>query len=180
VDGYSGGGGGGGRVAVYAREASEYVGYAGCSASGGQGWNSLVGGRGSVAFFDTSVDGGGLHVYGDVQLPTVSNVFATVTAEAGGILRIPGGAVLSASGLLRVASNGTVRCQSTNQSVQVGGTWVGCGATICADEVVVDAGGALTADGEGYASVSGSLVGKGPGAGRTTRRRRRRIRRKWR
>jgi hypothetical protein len=62
-------------------------------------------------------------------------------------------------GALTVETNASLICGGLNTGGQVSGQWAGVGVSIQAGNVTVAAGGAISADGQGY------IVGQGPGAG---------------
>ncbi|PWU11637.1 MAG: hypothetical protein C5B50_23020 [Verrucomicrobia bacterium] len=179
-----GGGGGGGRIAVYYAAAVGYTGFTNSTSGGSNG-----GQDGSAVFFDTSALNQTLSVFRNQTLlpnPTshftavninggnlllgASNVLHVDTAlamQGGGKLTLGGAGTLQVDGALTVLSNATLICQGANIGAPVSNQWVGIGVDIVAASVTVAAGGAISADGQGYAggTAAGPASGNGPGGG---------------
>jgi len=146
--------GGGGRIAVYYVSGSGYSGFANCAANGG----GTGAANGTVVFFDTSGTNNGLYVYQQMFFaPNSALRFATVTLGTNATLTLGGGSTLQVDNGLMVQSNAILLCQGANTSGQVSNQWAGIGVTINASHVTVEAGGAISADGQGY------TTGAGPG-----------------
>ena len=178
---YWAGAGGGGRIAVYYTTNSGFSGFAASTANGGSG--DQPGSKGTVGFFGTA-GGGVLDVYQNFTLPGTSAVFSAVSVYNGAALTLGsnfllnvqglnigtgaslyagGGSLLNVGNVLEVYSNGQLVCQGRDTAARVGGVWAGTGVTINADSVIVDAGGKISADAQGYA---GGLASGAAGAGR--------------
>jgi len=145
--------GGGGRVAVYYADASGYTGFTSCSAAaGGTGAQN-----GTVVFFDTSVPNYGIYVYQQMSYGQDSVLhFASVTLGTNATLTLGGGSTLQVDGLLDLASNATALCQSQyNTTTNAAGEWAGVGVTITANNVTLEAGSAIAANGTGYTTSAG-------------------------
>ena len=126
-----------------------------------------------------------LHVYGNWTLQGTSAVYAavkvhdgaaltvgpgfalqaaTVSVGNGATVTVGGGSALNISDSLYVGSNGTVVCQGRNNTgADTNGQWVGVGVQINASNVIVEATGKITADGQGYAAVYNHVTGLGLG-----------------
>ncbi|HEX3744765.1 MAG TPA: RHS repeat-associated core domain-containing protein [Bryobacteraceae bacterium] len=149
-------GGGGGRVAVYYNASNGYTGFTSSTANGGTG--NSAGSVGTIGFFDTSATNDNLTVVQSFPVPAgTAAAYNSVTVFAGATLTIGGGAQLTLANTLTVS--GTVVVQSLNNTSKVNGTWQGAGATIDAASVLVNPGGSLNADGQGYG------ISDGPGGG---------------
>ena len=72
--------------------------------------------------------------------------------------------MVDVSGLLELAGTSTFVAEGADRDAQVGGEWAGVGVTIQAGDAVIDAGSAISADGQGYVGLTGG-PGAGPGAG---------------
>jgi len=93
-----------------------------------------------------------------------TNTFSSLLVQTGTTYRVQGAAVLSVTGTLTIRTNGTVEVRSTNHTAQVAGGWAGVGGTITAGDATIDAGGMITADGQGYQCPTWG-TGTGPGGG---------------
>jgi hypothetical protein len=165
VNGGTGGeaAGGGGRIAVYYNApASSFTGFAASTSTGGSCGSqcsngaSSAGANGTTGFFDTSATNSNLMVDQDLTIPAGTTVtYNSITVQPGAVLTIGGGSTITVTNTLTVG--GTVVAQSINNSVQVSGSWQGSGVTLHASSVVVNAGGSINADGQGY------VAGAGPG-----------------
>ncbi len=155
--------GGGGRIAVYYNApASNFTGFATSTTTGGSCGSQCTagtlsaGGNGTVAFLDTSATNTNLMVDQDFTIPANTSVtYNSITVQPGAVLTIGGGSTVTVANSLTVS--GTVVAQSTNNSALVNGTWQGTGVKINAASVVVNSGGSLNADNQGY------VAGAGPG-----------------
>ncbi len=158
--------GGGGRVAIYYNApASNFTGLVASAANGGAcGVSSgsacansgSGGGNGTAAFFDTSATNNNVGIYQNFTIPAgTSPTYNSVTVQNGALLTIGGGATLTVANALTVS--GTVVAQSANNTVEIGGVWVGSGVAINAGSITVNANGSLNADTQGY------VAGAGPG-----------------
>jgi RHS repeat-associated protein len=163
LGGYGVGGGGGGRIAVYYLSAAGYTGFAASTTTGGTG--SYAGNVGTAAFFDTSIPNDHLYIYQPFVISANSDGhYGAVTVENGATLTVGGGSVLTIDDALTVTGNSTLLLQGANTSGEVNGQWAGVGVTINAADVEVDAGSSISANGQGYTSVTGA-TGNGPGGG---------------
>lgn len=113
---------------------------------------------------DTSYDGQPVTISNCTLTIAGNHTFASLLVNAGSTCRLHGGSTLDLTGSLTVRTNGIVEVLATNRIAQVEGEWAGIGSTIIAGNVVVDAGGRISADGQGYACPSGG-TGTGPGGG---------------
>jgi hypothetical protein len=159
-----GSGGGGGRVAVYYNaQQSSFTGFTGSTASGGvapPGNGGVNGSVGTIAFFDTSATNENVTVYQNYVIPAATSVqFNSLTVTNGALVTVGGGSTISVAGSMLVTGNSNIIVQSANTAAQVNGVWAGTGGTIQAGSLEVDAGSAISADGQGYNAV------EGPGAG---------------
>jgi hypothetical protein len=145
--------GGGGRIAVYYANGSNYTGYSSCAATAG----GVGAQNGTVVFFDTSLPNSGLYVYQQMSYSQGSALhFDSVTLGTNATLTIGGGSTLQVNGLLDLASNATALCGSLyNTTTNAAGEWVGVGVTINASNVTVEAGAAISANGQGYTTSAG-------------------------
>ncbi|MBB5058091.1 hypothetical protein HDF16_002797 [Granulicella aggregans] len=155
--------GGGGRIAVYYNAAgSSFTGFSASTAVGGScqtqcsNGTASAGGTGTSAFFDTSATNNNLSVYQSFTIPAgATHSLNAITVQAGATLSIGGGSTINVAGAVTVS--GTLVGQAINNSAQVSGSWQGSGVTLHAASVVVNAGGSINADGQGY------VAGAGPG-----------------
>ena len=76
--------------------------------------------------------------------------FDNVTVNSGAILTIAGGSTINVAGTVTVTGGSTILLQGKNTSAQVDGQWAGVGVTINAADIQIDAGCAISADGQGY------------------------------
>jgi len=170
-DGTGGGSGGGGRIAVYYGQNNGFTGFATSAAPGGFR-DTAQAAEGTVGFFQvadmpnhlTDPDRH-LFVYRlfryeqeDTAL-TMAGITVGSSVATGAMLTVAGGSTIDLSDTLTVAGNSMIVCQGKNTAGQVGGEWVGEGVKINAQNVTVEAGSAISADGQGYAG------GMGPGEG---------------
>jgi hypothetical protein len=84
---------------------------------------------------------------------------ATLSITNGATLSVAGGSTLNVSGRLTLTDNSTLLLQGKNTATPVDGEWQGLGVTINADDVSVEMGSTISADGQGYVGTAG------PGAG---------------
>ncbi|MGO8701708.1 MAG: hypothetical protein ACLQVY_28830 [Limisphaerales bacterium] len=155
-------GGGGGRIAIFYHNDSfsgTTTAWGGTEVDGGE-----VGGAGTVFSKETS------STMASVVLENNGNIGAGTSADEieGGSLDVT---VVNAAqailyggetwtiGQLQVGTNSSVLCFGTNNTGLASNEWAGTGVTIAAQSITVDAGGTISADGQGYAA------GQGPGAG---------------
>ena len=103
------------------------------------------------------------HAAGDTTVKSLTSA-ESLTISGGSILRLAGGSTNQVDGLLHLTGSSYLVTQGKNTTGTVGGQWAGKGVTIAAADVTVEAGSAITADGQGY---EGHLrtIGYGPGAG---------------
>ena len=163
ADGGTGGeaAGGGGRIAVYYNApTSTFTGFSTSTSNGGScqtqcsNGASSAGTVGTAAFFDTSASNTNLMVDQNLTIPAGTTVsYNSITVQPGALLTIGGGSTVTVSGSLTVS--GTVVAQSINNTTLVDGTWQGTGVTLNAASVVVNPGGSINADGQGYAASAG-------------------------
>ena len=155
--------GGGGRIAVYYNgPASSFTGFSASSSTGGScgtqcsDGTASAGSVGTAGFFDTSVTNTDLMVDQDFTIPAGTTVsYDSITVLTGATLTIGGGSTVTVANTLTVG--GAVVAQSINNSAQVNGKWQGSGVTLDAASVVVNMGGTINADAQGY------VAGAGPG-----------------
>ena len=155
--------GGGGRIAVYYNApTSSFTGFSTSTTIGGSCGTQCTagtlsaGGTGTVAFFDTSATNTNLMVDQDFTIPARTTAsYNSITVQPGAVLTIGGGSTVTVANALTVS--GAVVAQSINNAALVNNTWEGTGATIKAAAVVVNTGGSINADGQGY------VAGAGPG-----------------
>jgi hypothetical protein len=155
--------GGGGRIAVYYNgSGSTFTGFAASTAAGGScgsqcsNGTSSAGTTGTEAFFDTSVTTDNLDVYQNFTIPAGTTLsLNAITVQPGATLSIGGGSTVTVATAVTVG--GTLIAQSIDNSTQVNGSWQGSGVTLHAASVVVELGGSINADGQGY------VAGAGPG-----------------
>lgn len=161
-------GGGGGRIAVHARDVSDYTGIPSCSTGIGASTYSLLAapGEGTIVFVDTAADGTSLRVWHRVALPDTSDtVFGRAVLELqhlevmdGGRFELADGSALRLADAAIVRAGGKLIVQASHRAAKVDGVWAGRGGVIHAPRVDVETGGMITATGEGY------VDGFGPGS----------------
>lgn len=111
--GSAGGGGAGGRVAIAYDDASSYSAFGSASAAGASG--QTPGGRGTVAFIDTSVAGSQLRVFQRMTPPASGALrFERITVEPGGVLEVEGAGALSAD-RIDVRGGGSIQADGTGE-----------------------------------------------------------------
>ena len=152
--------GGGGRIAVYYNApTSSFTGFTTSTSNGGScgtqcSSSSSTGAVGTAGFFDTSSVNDNLMVDQDLTIPAGTTVtYSSITVQPNATLTIGGGSTVTIAGALTVS--GTVIAQSINNSAQVDGTWQGSGVSLHATSVLVNAGGSINADGQGYVGNAG-------------------------
>ncbi len=153
--------GGGGRIAVYYNApTSSFTGFSTSTSNGGScqtqcaNGTSSAGAVGTAAFFDTSSANDNLMVDQDLTIPAGTTVsYNSITVQPGALLTIGGGSTVTVANSLTVS--GTVVAQSINNSALVNNTWQGSGVVLNAASVVVNMGGSINADGQGYAASAG-------------------------
>ena len=161
--GHVGGGGAGGRIAVYYADGAGFSGFSASTAAGGDG--VTPGGVGTVGFFDTSVTNYHFYVYEYLLFPQDDSPhYGAVTVADGATLTLSGGVALTVDGELRIQEDSTVVALGKNASTPVDGRWAGEGVAIHAGSALIEAGSALTANGQGYVGTTWEH-GRGPGAG---------------
>ncbi len=154
----SAGGGGGGRIAVYYAHGATFTGFIRSTANGGNGFSA--GAPGTVGFFDMSTAPPRLSVYQDLAFgEDAALAYDSITVDNGATLRVGGGSTLDVTGALTVKGKSTLLLEGKNRTGLVTGRWEGAGVTINAGSVVVEAGAAISANGEGYIGTAGP----GPG-----------------
>jgi RHS repeat-associated protein len=154
-------GGGGGRVAVYYGANSNFTGFAASTATAGAN-GSPAATNGSSAFFDTSVTNSNVGIYQNFPIPAQTTVtYNSLTVAAGGVLTIGGGSQITVTSAFTVG--GTIVAQSIDNTATLNGVWQGAGVEINAASVQVNAGGAISADGQGYVPNAGP-AGAAPGS----------------
>ncbi|MFP4281114.1 MAG: RHS repeat-associated core domain-containing protein [Opitutales bacterium] len=172
-DGHIGGpgaGSGGGRVALYYEDASGFDLAHNVRVlptlefSDGKGRP----GEGTVYLEDTSTAETHLVVAGRLLLPDAGMDDATydaVTILDTGVLELGEGMTLTVNGPIHVQDGGQIVALGHNNVDKIDEAWIGEGATIVAETITVDAGGAIHADGQGYFGPSdvGYVYGRGPG-----------------
>lgn len=159
-------GGSGGRVAVYYDDATAWTGLPG---SGARSQASSAG-HGTAYFVNrnthTTTLANGLVLEEDSVLS-----FPNLTLASNVTLRLGGGSVVEIAGTLRILDGATLLLGGKNTLLQVNDTWVGEGCRMVVGDLVIETGGHVSADGQGYAaSDSGQpfrYLGSGPGGGGT-------------
>jgi hypothetical protein len=155
--GDDGGGGAGGRIAVLYAVDGDFGGFTTSSVNGGLG-GGRVAPPGTMVFLNTVTNA--LRVSQHLDFPPDASVsFGAVMVDDGATLALGGGATLTVENDLIVRGGSTLIVESKNANGQVKGRWEGAGVTINAGNVSVEAGSAISANGQGYAG------GQGPGAG---------------
>jgi hypothetical protein len=159
--------GGGGRIAVYYQQSAGFTGFAGSTAApGSRGAEGAT--EGTVGFFrvqdlvnPTTDPARELQVFQafryEQQDATITLGAITVgsTDAQGARLWVAGGSTVNVGGAVTVTGNSTMLLQGKDTGGQVDGQWAGMGGTIHAANVVVDAGSAISADGQGYSAQNG-------------------------
>ena len=153
--------GGGGRIAVYYNApTSSFTGFSTTTSNGGSCQTQCSNGTlsagavGTAAFFDTSSSNDNLMVDQDLTIPAGTTVtYNSITVQPGALLTIGGGSTVTVANLLTV--NGTLVAQSINNVTTVNASWQGRGVILNAASIVVNAGGSLNADGQGYVASAG-------------------------
>ena len=155
-------GGGGGRISInYQTDA-----FAGTTTAwgGAHGGNGVVGGAGTI-YWKSAVDSlgyvtldnsGQVGAYTPADLIEGTNLMVNVTN--GTQVLIAGGETWAINEL-SVGANSGVWCYSTNNTGKVNDEWLGAGVVIQAQNILIQTGAVVSADGLGYPS------GQGPGAG---------------
>lgn len=157
-------GGSGGRVAVYYDDVSQWTGLPGSGAR-----SQVANAEHGTAYFvnrktDTTTLANGFVLEDDSIL-----TFPNLTLVSNATLRLGGGSLVHVPGTLRILDGATLVLGGKNTLLQVNDEWVGEGCRMTVGDLVIEAGGHLSADGQGYAaSDSGQPVrytGSGPGGG---------------
>ncbi|MCL4180428.1 MAG: hypothetical protein KJ072_22110, partial [Verrucomicrobia bacterium] len=152
ADGGAGGGdndGGGGRIAVYSDQTVGFSGYGATTAAG-----DTRGQRGTVAFYNRAGDR--LTVYDHFIVEgNTTTTYAQMEVKRGATVLLNGMGTLAVAGTLRLETNTVFWVLSSNRTARVEGLWQGKGGTILANNLTVQAGGLITADGQGYVSSQG-------------------------
>ena len=153
-------GGGGGRIAIYYQTNT----FAGTVAAPGGFGRTQPGGAGTIysegpagTLASVVLDNAGL-VGAYTPADAIGGRNVLVTVANGAQATIGGGQTWTVNQLL-LATNGTVFCYSTNNTGPIDSQWLGRGVEIQAQNVLIQTGAVLSADGLGYAA------GQGPGAG---------------
>jgi hypothetical protein len=155
--------GGGGRMAIYySAPASSFTGFSASTSTGGScgtqcsNGTASAGGTGTAAFFDTSATNSNLMVDQEFTiLPGTTVTYNSITVQPGAVLTVGGGSTVTVTNTLTVS--GTLVAQSINNTALINGTWQGSGVTLHATSILVNTGGSINADGQGY------VAGAGPG-----------------
>lgn len=158
--------GSGGRVAVYYDDASQWTGLA------GSGARALAANaeNGTAYFVDrttwTTRLANGFTLLEDAVLS-----FPNLTVESHAVVTLGGGSRVEVPGTLRVRDGAKLILGGKNTLLPVGEQWAGEGCRLVVGDLVVESGGHISADGQGYAaSDSGQpwrYTGSGPGGGGT-------------
>ncbi len=161
------GGGGGGRIAIHYTTGDSFGGYSFSTASGGSGANS--GQVGTTAFIRKNGSERHLRILQSMYYPEGTLLeYDTLTLENGAVLTVDGGSTISVTNLT-LQSSSTLYLKGANIDGRVGGTtgtWEGKGVAILADNLRVETGSVINADGQGY--TAGSFRdGNGPGGGKS-------------
>jgi len=181
-------------VAVFYAADGGFAGWEAGTVAAGTGGNYHAGGAGTLGFFDVSEGDGkwkllvpqnfeyaggltlglrsialGSSTAAGARLTFGSETDLTVLGQfavAHGSTVDFGGGTVASVGTLTVAGTSTIICRGLNTGEQVGSVWAGEGVTIAAGTLSVEAGSAITADGQGYAGgAGGGNNGLGPGGG---------------
>ncbi|HKJ90873.1 MAG TPA: hypothetical protein VJ960_07060, partial [Oceanipulchritudo sp.] len=163
-------GSGGGRVAVYYEDATDFDLVNNLRALPTlEGDNGRGQPQGGTVYLENTANGERhLVVGGRIDLPEVgqsSAIYDSVTVLDTGLLQLGEGMILTVNGAIHVQEAGQIVAQGHNNEEKVDGEWMGEGATIIAESVTIDEGGAIHADGQGYFAngISGYFYGGGPG-----------------
>lgn len=133
---------------------------------------------------NSTYDDSALVLYGSAATVEGDHAFSQVLVTAGGHLTIhgslletgdltledassaelAGGSQLDSSGTILITGNSSFVVAGANVDAQVDSQWAGVGGTISAQDLTVDAGSTITADGEGYLGGQSNDAGRGPGA----------------
>lgn len=95
----------------------------------------------------------------DTFWPEAVYEIESLTIRNGAMLTIAGGSTLDVAGDLSAIESSTLLLEAKNTAATVDGGWLGMGVAVQAGNVAVEAGSAISADGQGYEG------GAGPGAG---------------
>jgi RHS repeat-associated protein len=82
-----------------------------------------------------------------------------LTVRNGATLTIEGGSTVNVSGPVTVQDNSTILLEGKNTGGQVDGKWAGQGVVINAQDITIESGSRISADGQGYSPQTGP--GKG-------------------
>jgi hypothetical protein len=102
---------------------------------------------------------GNVTIDADTVWPEDDYELDSLTVRNGATLTIAGGSTLGVVNAISVVQHSMLVLQGKNVAAQVGGAWRGAGVEVSAGDVSLEAGSAISADGQGYIGTAG------PGAG---------------
>ena len=156
---------GGGRVMVTYHDGGSFTGMRASTAAGGQNEQ-----EGTCAFINLSVPNHDLtvserFVFGEDAQPH----YRAVTLLDAASLELGGGSTLTVDHELSIIEGSTIITGGKDVTGQVAGEWAGAGVAIVAEDLTLEAGSAIIADGAGYTTAmgpGGSSAGGGSHGGR--------------
>ncbi len=168
-----GAGGSGGRTAVYHENGDRFFGFTTAEVHAGTGYDDIRPAEpGTAGFFHTGIPGNHLGVHQTYTVEPDEQVeLGMLSVLNGGTLTLGGGSQLRIAGALNVFADSQIRAMGKNTLSPVAAEWVGQGVSVEAGEILVAAGGSITADGQGYAggeTGEGRPAGSGPGGAEAT------------
>lgn len=157
-------GGSGGRIAVYYDDASQWSGLSGSGAL-----SQAADAEHGTAYFIHRGTGTTTLANGFTLLDDAHFAFPNLTLASNAVVTLGGGSWVDVPGTLRVSAGARLVLGGKNTLLQVNEEWAGEGCRMVVGELIVEAGGRISADGQGYAaSDSGQpfrYTGSGPGGG---------------
>ncbi|MBI5153692.1 hypothetical protein HZA57_00510, partial [Candidatus Poribacteria bacterium] len=157
------GAGGGGRIGVYFDNDGGFTGFSASTTAGGTG--PYPGSVGTVAFVHTGTVNSSLHVYENLVLPEDTELTYDSVVTHGTAAMFVGGGSSFDVGNLEIRGTSVLTLQGENRTAKVGDSWAGEGMSVIADNLLVEGGARLSADGQGYTCPGLVSVGNGPGGG---------------